>query len=84
MGVFEYIWGKKDVERKEIRVRKQMRRLWWDHLVNQGRELLTADVYQSHETTAELCNIWSMFSVMQLNKLDHIALVHWGFIFSHQ
>lgn len=41
----------KEDKRKEIRVRKQMRRLWWDHLLNQGMELLTADVYQSHETT---------------------------------
>lgn len=28
-----------------------MMRLWWDHLTNLGVELLTADGYQSHETT---------------------------------
>lgn len=76
--------GEKEEERKEMRVRKQMRRLWWDHLMNQGMELLTADVFQSHETTPKWCNIWSTFSLMQLNKLDQIALVPWGFLFSHQ
>lgn len=76
--------AEKEEERKEIRVRKQMRRLWWDHLMSQGTELLTADVYQSQETTPKWCNVWSMLAVMQLIKLDQIASGHWGFVFSHQ
>lgn len=36
--------GQKEEERKKNRVRKQMRRLWCDHLMNQGMELLTTAV----------------------------------------
>lgn len=60
--------GQKEEERKENRVGKQMRRLRWYHLKNQGLELLNADVYQSNETPFRWCNFWSTSSVMQLNK----------------
>jgi len=44
-GCLRVYLGQKEEKRKENRVRKPMRRLWWHDLMNQGVELLTAEVY---------------------------------------